>query len=180
MSETLLHASTPSAAQPLRRRHHVPGETGIWVFIFGDMLVFAIMFATYLYYRGKNVALFNASQQLLNPDFGLVNTLLLLTSSLFVVRGLELTASGQLGAPSLRKHGGPISGRRSACLPFPGRVRLDVVLGAEAAVNVVIDHAVVLHERAHARGTDEWIIHMTLTTGGTRYGAPRSTATPRL
>jgi nitric oxide reductase NorE protein len=94
MSETLLHASTPSAAQPLRRRHHVPGETGIWVFIFGDMLVFAIMFATYLYYRGKNVALFNASQQLLNPDFGLVNTLLLLTSSLFVVRAVGAVRRG--------------------------------------------------------------------------------------
>jgi hypothetical protein len=45
-----------------------------------------------------------------------------------------------------------MSGRRSARPPFPGRVRLDVVLGAEAAVNVVIDHAVVLHERVHARG----------------------------
>jgi nitric oxide reductase NorE protein len=94
MSETLLHASTPSAPQPLRRRHHVPGETGIWVFIFGDMLVFAIMFATCLYYRGKNVALFNASQRLLNPDFGLVNTLLLLTSSLFVVGAVGAVRRG--------------------------------------------------------------------------------------
>jgi hypothetical protein len=34
-------------------------------------------------------------------------------------------------------------------------VRLDVVLGAEAAVNMVIDLAVVLHERVHARGPDE-------------------------
>lgn len=85
MSVTLLDASTASASEPSRRHHHVPGETGIWVFIFGDMLVFAIMFATYVYYRGKNVALFDASQQLLSPDFGLVNTLLLLTSSLFVV-----------------------------------------------------------------------------------------------
>jgi nitric oxide reductase NorE protein len=85
MSVTLQDASTVSAPHPSTRDHHVPGETGIWVFIFGDVLVFAIMFATYLYYRGKDVALFDASQQLLNPDFGLVNTLLLLTSSLFVV-----------------------------------------------------------------------------------------------
>jgi nitric oxide reductase NorE protein len=85
MSVTLLDVCTASAPEPSRRHHRVPGETGIWVFIFGDMLVFAIMFATYLYYRGKNVALFNASQQLLNPEFGLVNTLLLLTSSLCVV-----------------------------------------------------------------------------------------------
>jgi hypothetical protein len=44
-----------------------------------------------------------------------------------------------------------MSGRRSSAPPFPGRVRLDVVLGAEAA----IDHAVVLRERVHARGPDE-------------------------
>ena len=45
----------------------MPARPGIWVFIFGDMLVFAVMFATYLYYRGKDVALFDASQQLLEP-----------------------------------------------------------------------------------------------------------------
>lgn len=73
---------------------HVPGEPGIWVFIFGDMMVFAIMFATYLYYRGKNTALFNASQLHLNPGFGLVNTLLLLTSSLLVVLGVGLVRTG--------------------------------------------------------------------------------------
>ena len=95
MSVTLLDAAAPGTAQPLRRRrHHVPGEIGIWVFIFGDMLVFAIMFATYLYYRGKNVALFDASQQLLNPDFGLVNTLLLLASSLLVVWAVRLVRRG--------------------------------------------------------------------------------------
>ena len=102
MSLTLLDAPTASAPELSRRHHRVPGETGIWVFIFGDMLVFAITFASYLYYRGKNVALFNASQHLLNPDFGLVNTLLLLTSSLFVVLAVGTVRRGlQQPAPPL-------------------------------------------------------------------------------
>jgi nitric oxide reductase NorE protein len=85
--------SSVSRPEPLRR-YHVPGETGIWVFIFGDMMVFAIMFATYLYYRGKDATLFNASQQQLNPDFGLVNTLLLLASSLLVVLAVGVVRAG--------------------------------------------------------------------------------------
>lgn len=74
--------------------YHVPGETGIWVFIFVDMTVFAVMFATYLFYRGKAVGVFDASQQKLNPNFGLANTLLLLTSSLLVVLAVGCVRSG--------------------------------------------------------------------------------------
>jgi nitric oxide reductase NorE protein len=90
---TVLASSRSNTPEP-SRRYHVPGEAGIWVFIFGDMMVFAIMFATYLYYRGKDVALFNASQQQLNPDFGLVNTLLLLASSLLVVLAVGVVRAG--------------------------------------------------------------------------------------
>jgi nitric oxide reductase NorE protein len=67
----------------------VPGETGTWVFIFGDMVVFAILFATYLYYRAEDPELFGASQQALNPSYGAVNTLLLLVSSLLVVTAVR-------------------------------------------------------------------------------------------
>jgi nitric oxide reductase NorE protein len=90
---TALVGSRSSTPRP-SRGYHVPGETGIWVFILGDMLVFAIMFATYLYYRGKDVAVFNASQLRLNPDFGLVNTLLLLASSLLVVLAVGVIRAG--------------------------------------------------------------------------------------
>jgi len=90
---TALAGSRSRTPEP-SRRHHVPGESGIWVFILGDMVVFAIMFATYLYYRGKDVALFNISQLQLNPDFGLVNTLLLLASSLLVVLAVGMVRTG--------------------------------------------------------------------------------------
>lgn len=69
-------------------RGHVPGEVGVWVLIFGEMTVFALLFATYLSYRNDDVAGFTAAQAHLSRTIGLVNTVLLLTSSLFVARGV--------------------------------------------------------------------------------------------
>lgn len=70
-------------------QRHLPGEEGMWVFIFGDMTVFAMLFGVYLYYRGKDPAEFNASQLQLNQTFGVVNTVVLLTSSLLVVTAVR-------------------------------------------------------------------------------------------
>lgn len=78
----------PPVPSPARARH-LPGEEGIWVFIFGDMTVFAILFGVYLYYRGAQPSVFADSQLLLNQTFGAVNTLVLLTSSLLVVTAVR-------------------------------------------------------------------------------------------
>jgi nitric oxide reductase NorE protein len=75
--------------RPTPQRRHVPGEEGVWIFIFGDMTIFAVLFATFLHYRSRNPQLFNQSQQALNPVFGAVNTLLLLLSSLLVVTAIS-------------------------------------------------------------------------------------------
>jgi nitric oxide reductase NorE protein len=64
---------------------HIPGEAGIWIFILGDMLVFALFFAVYVFYRGQDPELYLQSQATLNSNYGALNTLLLLTSSWFVV-----------------------------------------------------------------------------------------------
>lgn len=61
-----------------------PGELGVWMFVIGDMCVFALFFAVYLFYRGENVELFLASQKTLNQNYGALNTILLLVSSWFV------------------------------------------------------------------------------------------------
>jgi nitric oxide reductase NorE protein len=68
---------------------HMPGEEGIWIFIFGDMMVFSLFFVTYLYYRGQNPALFAASQLHLNQSFGVINTFFMLTSSWFVATAVQ-------------------------------------------------------------------------------------------
>ena len=57
-------------------QRRMPGEEGIWIFIFGDMLVFSLFFAIFLYYRGQNVQLFAASQSQLNQGYGALNTFL--------------------------------------------------------------------------------------------------------
>lgn len=88
-------ATTTRNAPAGAPEHHLPGEAGVWVLILGDMLMFAIFFATFAYYRAQDVAGFAQSQQMLNKDYGIVNTLLLLTSSLFVVLAVRRARSGQ-------------------------------------------------------------------------------------
>jgi len=75
--------------EPASRQTHVPGEAGVWVFILGDMLVFALLFLTYLYYRADDPGLFAQSQARLDQTFGAVNTLLLLLSSLMVLTAVR-------------------------------------------------------------------------------------------
>ncbi|WP_354700213.1 putative cytochrome c oxidase subunit 3 [Paraconexibacter sp. AEG42_29] len=75
--------------RPTDRR--VPGESGTWVFIVGDMTVFAFVFATYLLARAQDPALFAEGQQHLSATVGATNTLLLLLSSLCVVAGVRAT-----------------------------------------------------------------------------------------
>lgn len=62
--------------------------------ILGDMLLFAVFFATFLYYRGGEPRLFAESQATLDIPIGVVNTLLLLTSSLAVVTGVRAIRHG--------------------------------------------------------------------------------------
>lgn len=75
---------------------HVPGEVGIWVFIFGDMLIFGVFFIVFIFYRGLNPELFLQSQAMLNQNYGAINTLFLLASSWFVAMAVEDMRSKQV------------------------------------------------------------------------------------
>jgi len=72
----------------------LPGDFALWIFIFAEMLVFGVLFVAYAFSRAHNVALFNAAQLTLNRDYGLINTLLLISSSYFVVRGVSAIQRG--------------------------------------------------------------------------------------
>ena len=67
----------------------IPGEAGVWVFLLGYMVVFAQLFAVFVYYRAADVPLFASAQHSLNQSLGALNTLLLLTSSWFVIHAVE-------------------------------------------------------------------------------------------
>ena len=70
-------------------RGHVPGEVGIWVFIFWDMWLFTMLFAVTLYTRGQHPASFEHGRTTLALWAGTINSALLLTGSLFVVEGIR-------------------------------------------------------------------------------------------
>ena len=74
-----------------------PGDLAIWIFILAELLVFGVFFAAYAFTRLNNVELFDTYQATLNREAALVNTLALLTSSYFVVRGVVAAREGDNG-----------------------------------------------------------------------------------
>lgn len=85
----------PVSALPLRRdTRRIPGEAGTWVFLFGDMLVFGVFFVTFLVERSKAPEIFDAARTTLHTGVGVLNTLVLLTSSLLVVLALGAMRTG--------------------------------------------------------------------------------------
>ena len=73
----------------VRDASRLPGEAGIWVLVFGDLTTFALFFGTFTFYRGLEPELFRSSQLVLSLPLGVLNTLLLLTSSWLVVSAVE-------------------------------------------------------------------------------------------
>lgn len=80
---------------------HIPGEAGIWVLIGGELAAFSAFFLVFAYYRGLSPELFQASHLQLDRSIGLINTIILLTSSLFVALGVQRVRDGREGAPRL-------------------------------------------------------------------------------
>ncbi len=76
----------------------VPVEPGFWVLIFGDLLVFSVMFVAFMLRRFESAdtqRIFSEGAQLLNPAIGLTNTVVLLTSSFFVARAVVQVRKGE-------------------------------------------------------------------------------------
>lgn len=94
----------PTVAAPVRR---VPGEEGLWVFILGDMAIFALFFGAIVVLHGQHPAMVAASQHALHPALGILNTGLLLTGSLLVVLATRAIRAGDRRAAGL--YGGAIA-----------------------------------------------------------------------
>jgi nitric oxide reductase NorE protein len=73
----------------------IPGEAGVWFLIFGDLVVFSVIFVVFIHARGADTSLFNASQATLHRTFGGLNTLILLTSSLLVALAINVFRLGR-------------------------------------------------------------------------------------
>jgi nitric oxide reductase NorE protein len=79
---------------PHEQRQALPGDLAMWFFILAELLVFGIFFVLYAFARARNAELFNASQLGLDRVSGAINTVLLITSSYFVVRAVEKMRHG--------------------------------------------------------------------------------------
>jgi len=79
------------------RNPYPPGDLAIWIFILAELLVFGIFFASYAFTRMNHVELFDQYQLTLDRDAALINTLALLTSSYFVIRGVVAAREGDNG-----------------------------------------------------------------------------------
>ena len=73
-----------------------PGTSGIWIFVFIDMVVFALFFLLFVSERHRLPDIFTTSQALLDPRVGLLGTLLLITSSSFVADAVHSVRKGKI------------------------------------------------------------------------------------
>lgn len=136
----------PALAQDQGR--HVPGEPGLWILLFGDATVFTVLFCVYLHARGAHPAAFAAAQGGLDRGLGILDTFLLLTSSLLVAlaaRGLQARAR-RPGPPGA----GTAPARRAGEHAKPGRdlvpwlVSAAIVLGLGFAAGKGIEYHALL------------------------------------
>jgi cytochrome c oxidase subunit 3 len=76
------------------RLRNIPGSLAIWSAILAEMSEFAIMFIVYFLAKVHNPVLFNEGPARLSTFAGASNTLLMLTSSFFVVRAVIAIRQG--------------------------------------------------------------------------------------
>jgi nitric oxide reductase NorE protein len=103
-----------------------PGSEGLWTFVFIDMLVFLLIFVTFMGDRLGKAALYSASQSRLSVSLGLANTLILLTSSWMVVEAVR-------------------SARARAALNVSRYLGIAVLLGVAFIANKIVEYTSKVH-----------------------------------
>lgn len=97
MSPSALNAPPLPPQAPAR---HLPGELGIWIMIFGDLVLFSFLFVVFLLYRTREISVFVESRVQLDQTLGLLNTLVMLTSSWGVATAVQAARRGMHGLAS--------------------------------------------------------------------------------
>jgi nitric oxide reductase NorE protein len=92
ISSTLVQLSESNVNERIKDKR-LPGDLAMWFFILAELTVFAIFFIGFAVAEQLNSEMFVSSKAKLHPIAGLINTIALITSSLFValsVRYLQL------------------------------------------------------------------------------------------
>jgi nitric oxide reductase NorE protein len=90
-ASTVLTGPTDAAAHG---KAVTPGQPDMWVLVMIEAMTFSAYFVVYTIYYKRSPALFLEAQGHLNLAFGVLNTLILLTSSLSIARCVERSRSG--------------------------------------------------------------------------------------
>jgi nitric oxide reductase NorE protein len=91
-SETDSETDSETAAEELER---VPGEGDMWFFVLFESLVFTSYFCVYLYFRTQHERAFLEAQSALTLPLGIVDTIVLLTSSWSIARCVQEARAGR-------------------------------------------------------------------------------------
>ncbi len=70
------------------KEKYPPGDFAIWIIIYVELVTFGLLFLGYAFSRRGHIELFNHSQLMLNQTAGLINTVILISSSYFVANAV--------------------------------------------------------------------------------------------
>jgi nitric oxide reductase NorE protein len=70
------------------KEKYPPGDFGIWIIIYVELITFGLFFIGYAISRRTNLEMFNTSQLMLNQTSGFINTFILISSSYLVAKGI--------------------------------------------------------------------------------------------
>jgi cytochrome c oxidase subunit III len=93
--------SSPSATVEVRHHFETAGQqkeastVGMWVFLVTEVMFFGGMFMAYIAYRHAYPVAFAAGSHKLNLELGLINTIVLICSSLTMAMGVHSAALGK-------------------------------------------------------------------------------------
>jgi nitric oxide reductase NorE protein len=84
-------AATASSVSGAARQRtpHTPGDGHMWVMVLGDLIIFGAYFIIFMVHRAMKPQEFLTSQEHLNINIGVLNTLVLLASSWFIARSVQ-------------------------------------------------------------------------------------------
>ncbi|GAA3194345.1 cytochrome c oxidase subunit 3 [Actinocorallia longicatena] len=88
--------STTARTEAQGGDRRLPGDIDMWVMVLGDLFFFGCYFIVYMVFRAQSVEEFSAAQRHLHIGVGVVNTVVLLTSSLFAARAVIAVREGAL------------------------------------------------------------------------------------
>ncbi|MGA5464850.1 cytochrome c oxidase subunit 3 [Mycobacterium sp. NPDC050041] len=91
-------------------RAHLPGDGAMWVMVLGDLIIFGAYFVIFMVHRAMAPQEYLHAQQDLTLTVGVLNTLVLLTSSWFIARGVVAARAGDPFAALRWTYGGAACG----------------------------------------------------------------------